>query len=344
MNSKHKIDFIYLKPAAMSRIIILCVLMIAFVSQLFPKILTTFPDMVRPVELRVDDSFIYISDQHSVYVYHKNTLALAKRLGNRGEGPQEFKTRTRIGLSKDVLIVYDNRKIIEYSKDLEFLKEMSLPFTIDRLSQAGNNFLFTESKTVDGKESYCFSLYDNNKQFVKYLIIDYECFSTRKFLINPWPVARCWDNKIFISQPHKGFNIAVFNENGEKIYEIEKQLNKIKYEEKHKNYLFEKIRYFLGSKKVKRTMKRARNIPTPEFVPDIRNLSVTDNHIYVKTYDITDKTEKYIIIDLNGNIEKEVFLPIAFMETFTFNNNKFYYLKESDDDENIGWILQEVAL
>lgn len=328
----------------MNRSMVFCVVMIILVTQIFPGVVTRFPDMVKPIEIRVDDSFIYISDQNSVFVYNKNNFALIKRLGNKGEGPQEFKSNARIGLSNNIFVVYDNRKIVQYSKDLEFLKEITLLSAINRLNPIGNNFVIVESKTIDGKGSYCFSLYNNNKQFVKYLLIESDYISTKKFLINPWSISRCWNNMIFISQPHKGFNIVVFDKNGEKLYQIGKKISKIKYEEKHKNYYFEKLRYFLGARRAKRSMEKARNVPMMEFVPDINNFWVTDNRIYVKTYDITDKTEKYIIMDLKGNIQKEVFLPITFMEILTFNNNKFYYLQDSDDDENEGWVLHEVDL
>jgi hypothetical protein len=328
----------------MNRIRFFYVLMITIVTPLFPMVVATFPEMVKPIELKIDDSYIYISDQNSVFVYNKNNYALVKRLGKKGEGPGEYKSHARIGLTTHTLVIYDNRKIVEYSKALEYLREVSLPFTINRFFPVGNNFVIEESKPINGKESYCFSLYNNNKEFLKYLVVDYNYLSTKKYMINSWSVARCRNNRIFISQPHKGFKFVVFSITGKKLYQIVKPSRNIKYEEKHQNLYFEKIRYFLGSKQVKRTRERARKIPAPEFVPDIKNFWVTDRRIYVKTHDIKEKTEKYIIMDLRGNILKEVFLPITFMEILTFYKNKFYFLQDSEDDRYDGWVLHEMEI
>jgi len=77
-------------------------------------------------------------------------------------------------------------------------------------------------------------------------------------------------------------------------------------------------------------------------MPAINNFWVLDNAIYVKTYDITETKEKYIIMDLKGNILKDVFLPKAPMELLTFANKAFYYLEDSEAEEC--WALSSVDI
>ena len=71
----------------------------------------------------------------------------------------------------------------------------------------------------------------------------------------------------------------------------------------------------------------------------MNNFWEIDDGIYVKTYDITDTKEKYIIMDLKGNIQKTLYLPIVFKELLTFNQNTFYYLEDTDEES---WALHAV--
>ena len=80
--------------------------------------------------------------------------------------------------------------------------------------------------------------------------------------------------------------------------------------------------------------------PMKKYVPDMNNFWVTDNRIYVKTYELKDRTEKYVIMDIKGNTIKTVFLPWSFKELLAFNNNTFYYLEDSEEEES--WVLHTI--
>ena len=120
-------------------------------------------------------------------------------------------------------------------------------------------------------------------------------------------------------------------------------MEKIKSGEKHKRMRLEEILYFIGRKRFERFRARGTfKKPLSKFIPCINNFWVIDDRIYVRTHDITDTEEKYIIMDLKGAILKTVFLPRTYREILTFNQNKFYYLKESENDD--GWTLHSVDL
>lgn len=103
------------------------------------------------------------------------------------------------------------------------------------------------------------------------------------------------------------------------------------------------ILFSVGRSRFEQARKRgAFDRPLMEFVPAINNFWVIDDTIYVKTHDITDTKQKYIIMDLKGNIRKELFLPIVFKEILTFHNNTFYYLEDNEEKEN--WVLHAVDL
>jgi hypothetical protein len=102
---------------------ILCMMCLVLfpIVYLYPEVLTNFPDTGKPYELRIDSGYIYITDQYSVLVYDMKTFKLVKKLGDKGEGPQEFKAYPKITFTSDRLILCDIYKIIIYSKDFKLI-------------------------------------------------------------------------------------------------------------------------------------------------------------------------------------------------------------------------------
>lgn len=327
----------------MKKTMILCITFLALFIQVYPELLTTFPDMVTPIELRMDNCYIYISDQYSVFVYKKKTFKLVKKLCNKGEGPEEFRTHPGIAFAGERLILYDSYKIIIYSRDFKLIRELKLHFFADKVNPIEANYILNNFQVIDNKRYRVFALYNSQLEKIKNLVVEHEGNISNKSLINPWSRCRSWNDKAFIAQPQKGFHIEVFDKHGKKVYQIEKKMKKIKSQEKHKKLRMEEIKYFIGRARFEKARVRGVfNKPLREFVPIINNFWVVDNRIYVKTYNITDTKEKYIIMDLKGNILKTLFLPKSYMEILTFCKNKFYYLKESEDDE--GWALHSLEL
>ena len=120
-------------------------------------------------------------------------------------------------------------------------------------------------------------------------------------------------------------------------------MEQIKSEEKHRQAYKDEMLYFLGRGLYEKA--GARGIyekPMREFLPPIKRFWVTDNRLYVKTYDITSTKEKWLIMDVKGNILKTVFHPKTHREILTFGKDRFYYLRESEDGE--GWALHAVNL
>jgi hypothetical protein len=296
--------------------------------------------MVKPIELRIDGGNIYITDQYSVFVYDLKTFKLVKKLGNKGEGPQEFRSFPSITFMSDRFILNDIYKIIIYSKDFKLIREANLHITAESVIPFGDNIILEHIQPSDTYKDRIFTLYNSKLEKIKLLLIDPMAPGTSKDLIFPWTFCRTWKDKLFIAQPQKGFYIDVFNKNGDKLYKIEKIVEKIKSGEKHRKLVMDEMLFSLGRRLFERAKDRdVFKKPMTEFLPPIKNFWVVDDKIYVKTYDITDTTEKYIIMDLKGNIIKTIFLPITFKEILTFNQNKFYYLEDRDEE---GWVLNAV--
>jgi hypothetical protein len=80
----------------------------------------------------------------------------------------------------------------------------------------------------------------------------------------------------------------------------------------------------------------------PNLLPDIKDIRVVDDRIYIQTYDILGENDKYIILDLTGVFLNTKWLPKAYVKKFTFYKNCFYYFCENENGE--GWELHMLKL
>lgn len=327
----------------MKKKMVLFVACFVLFSSLFPGVVTTFPDMAKPIVLCMNGGNIYISDQYTIYVYDAGTLKLIKQLCDKGEGPQQFKGYPRIAFTNDRLILYDFYKIIIYSKEFKLLQENNFGYTVGHVAPLEENFILTIIKNTDNNEYYHhYTLLNDKLEKIKDVLIE-PPMNYSKYLITPYPFCRSWKDKLFISKPQKDFCIEVFNKQGERLYRLDKKLDPVKFEEKHREAYLEELKYIAGNERFEKFKARGNfKKPMTDYMPPINNFWVLDDKIYVKTYDITKTTEKYIIMDLKGNILKTLFLPKTKKDLLTFANDTFYYLEESEDDE--GWVLYAVNL
>jgi len=327
----------------MRKSVAMIALIFGLFTPIFAEVLATFPEMIKPVELRIDDKYIYISDQHSVFVYHRNSMKRITRLGQKGEGPKEFRHYPQITPGKNNLILCDYYKVMVFSRDLEYKEEISLHSHRGRLTYVDGNMVFKNNRDIGNTEYYIFTLYNWKQEKIKDLAHIPVPANSNEFFITPWARSRSWNGKLYISRPEKGFYFQVFDKTGNQLMEIDKnkEVPKVKSEEKHRQRLMDELRYIVGKRLYERAKQRgAFDRKIPEYLPGILNFWVLDDKLFAKTYDMKDDKDKYLILDLNGKIKKTVFLPRVYREMLTFHDTWFYYMVMNEDEEE--WELCRV--
>ncbi len=327
----------------MKKFIVFSFISLIIVSKVYASESHIFTDIYRPRMFLVDNKYIYISDQNSVFIYDLNDFKLVKRLLMKGGGPQESIMTPFIAINQDKILINCIYKIVLYSKDFKFIKELRHSVISSEIYPVGNHYAVPTSKN---KNEQIFSVFNENFEKIKDFAIEKPSTysDSNKYIIIPESKISTYGDKIFLSQPSKGFLITVFNQNGNQLYTIKKDIPRVKSEEKHKNREIEKLMDALGKARFNKLRIRDKfaKKSLPDYLPDIKNCWVTDNKIYVKTHDITKTKDKYIILDLKGNILKTLFLPKAYYRKFCFGNNRYYYLREHESEE--GCILNIVKL
>jgi len=319
--------------------------------------IASLPGILSPKMIAVDDDTIYITDQESLFVYSLNKFELVRKIGQKGEGPDEYMYTPSVQILRDSFLLYTNFKFSLFKKkdDGRSILEKRFPFPVQKFNLAGDNY-FIHQWTSDEKNRRFSEIiaYDQNFKKINTLytkeskIQSLESIIKETRIVGPIVTFQCWEDKIFVANGNKGFYIEIFNERGQLLTVIKKDYEKIRISEADKKRLIEDFKnkpYLKIQNRWQYFKKIAGNFDKmfPEYFPAMQSLSVSDNKLYVKTYNRKEGNgnwkEEYVILDLKGNIVKKVFLPYAKNNLMSFKNDIFYYLDSKEYEDGEEWEL-----
>ena len=90
------------------------------------EVVTSFPDLLKPTGLVIDEDNLYITEDITVYIFSMKDFKLIKKFGKKGEGPREFNRFAAITPLKDKLLINSMSKISYYTKDGEYINEIKV--------------------------------------------------------------------------------------------------------------------------------------------------------------------------------------------------------------------------
>lgn len=315
------------------------------------KKVATFPDFKNPDQIYSDDNRIYMVDDAFIYIYSLKDYSFIKKFGKRGEGPEEFRLNATetpaLFICGDLLQVNSVGRVSFFTKDGEF-KQVLTTIEGGIFQKIGNSYVGWK-RTYDNNVRYDMTnLYDSNFKKIKEIFRRENGIQPRKRKFNPltWFVntSQVYKDKIFIDG--KEFTIFVFNEKGEKLYDINLEKEKVKINDEMKKGI---IHYYeVESPYWKIRWPRLKTwLVFTEFFPLVRNFQVVNDKIYINTFlEKNDKSE-FIILDLKGKVLKKTFLPLKKETYFVIypyfiKNNKLYQVLFNDEVEE--WELHVEAI
>ena len=319
------------------------------------KKLTSMTDLIKPFMLRADQHFIYISDDYGIKIFSTDTFALQRKIGKYGEGPGEHLSSPMIQLlPSGRIFIWDINKCIlsEPGGNIVFEKQSQIP--IRDLKIIGDNFVMRYHTYTANQYSDEISVLDHNFKLVKNLYKKKKnppndlgkIISNFKLVDNIVTIV-CYDDKIFLARGEEGFYYEIFDSNGNKLSSVNKPYKKLSISKEDKEILIEQFKQRSWMKSHWTTFnKYLKNYDSlfPEYYPAMQDFFVIDGNVYVKTYNRKNELEEYVILDLKGNIQTEVFLPKASYNLFTFTNERCYYLVDNEDEEKWELYSEEVKL
>ncbi len=320
------------------------------------------PDVVNPGTFTVDldGKQLYITEGINVYIYSLPELKFLKKFGKRGEGPKEFLPpfggQIRLDSQKDQFMVISAFKLSFFEKDGAYKNEVKAPprlLTNRYIRDMGKHYIASTLKPGTKEEKnrlmIAYTIYDKKFQevnAVRRVMQDYQGVQSGVGF-NPltWylfgPAIYYYDNKIFLC--HYGSEdsnfIYVYDNAGKKLYDIPLKHNLLPFNAKEQN----RFKASFVSDQDKQMYAVHKNLfQFPDHFPGRQSFIVTDNKIYVQTFNRKgeEKDEKclFLIMDLKGKLLKKVWLPFQFINPYmpylyTISNGKLYQGIEDDEEE-----------
>jgi beta-lactamase regulating signal transducer with metallopeptidase domain len=339
-----------------------------FVTQEWESRIIPMPDVIEPFTLVVYNDKIIIPEGTHISIFSQGNFHLEKKFGRRGEGPGEFSYPPHITAFPDRLLANTMGKLIHYSYDGDFVKETKIiiPYNYGTwpLLPVGKNYVgfpMEIEKTNQGTIQLRHNgrLYDHEFNPVKQL-----CEGIPPLVPPPPPPPRAgtqprpipkqdfnvipeyvdyaiFDEKIFLADNRKGLYIAVFDQQGNLLYEINREYKTLKVPQEYKEAYMERQQALPNWE----SLDRQFNFKFKEKFPAFFSFKVVDNKIYVTTYAKKDDKYEVVVMDLEGKILKRSFsfpLPpyqdasyrfTLFSNEYDIYQDKIYYLAYNYDTD-----------
>ncbi|NIM16882.1 MAG: hypothetical protein GTO45_33275 [Candidatus Aminicenantes bacterium] len=318
------------------------------------------PEVMKPVSIKTDSTQLYITDGTAIHIYSLAPFSHIKTFGKRGEGPGEFRSVPYVTVYPHHLVINSMGKIQKFTRDGVFKEEVKLPFMFF--------YFYYPLLTVEDGNRYMSLRLEMSPEEKKFIfnatLFDGKLKSLKRFYVGGSPqllpprrggspqkvdfdvVYDCLDmavayNRFFIADSRKGFFISVFDQQGNLLYEIKKNYNKLKIPEEFKEGYMREIRNSPQWENLKKTF----NYKFKEYFPAFFSFKIRNRKIYVTTYEKKGNRYEIVVLDLEGNILKQSFsFPlhplermspqfISYSNDYDIVNDRLYYLLENNSTE-----------
>jgi hypothetical protein len=339
-------------------------LLILFIAVLFLTCLVwaakvaVLSELQRPESITVDRHQVFITEDINVYIYSAKDYSLQKKFGKEGEGPQEFKRHPnpmaediRIIVQPKEILVNSIGKISYFTRKGEFIREMRVMLSLGGYIPVGNHMAGFGFDQKDNTRYITLNLCSpqcvKEKEFfrVKTLIQEGKKIDPIKMSVAKLVATICVeDNKMFYRGEDQ--KIYAFDENGNQIYSITPEYEKVKFTKEWENRY---INFLETDPRYKYVYQQDKNrIKFPEYFPLIRDLRVANKKIYIITFkSIDNKKECYIYDSADGKFIEKAFIPLVEQNPqelypYTIKNGKVYQLVENLEEEE--WELHVIDI
>ena len=326
----------------MKQSITLLFLILLLVEMVFPTKVANTPELSNPFLMEIQGNRLYVTQGHQIFIYSLDNYNLVTKFGEMGEGPGAFKINPSANegsvwayVEPDYILVNSVGRISYFSLEGKFLKEQKCPY--GEYQPMGDKFVSYGYIKDQNINFLTVNIYDNNFKKIKELYRQRQMFQEGK-KINPFdsigPLNYVYDKKIFV----KGETgvIHVFDDNGEKLYDIKHDFPKLAVTDAFKK---EMLRFYRTSPTTKQYYDIIKErLAFPSYFPKIRWFNISDNNIYILTYKKEKGKSEFFQFDLKGKYLNRYMLPLSekggmVFDAYTIHNGKLFQLTENFDTE-----------
>jgi hypothetical protein len=313
------------------------------------RIIGEISDLFKVPQLMVDDSQIYVWDKFlcKVCIYAKTDLKKITEFGQKGEGPEEFRVIHGAYLDKDYIYVNSFPKLSIFSKKGKPIKEIRATMQAGEYQPIGKNYIgkkyvYTLRSSKINKREYV--LFDANLHKIKDLI-EVE-FMSDVIQVNPQKVevlvfrdctkGVVYKDKFYLGTTNRGFFFTVFDEEGNKLYEINKDYQSHKVTAEFKAKMINRIKELVEDWE---KFSETRGYYFPDFLPAYISFAIDNDKLYVFTYPNRETPGflEVLIFNLQGELIKRkssipsLYQEYLMLEKYYLYDGKVYFIEHADD-------------
>lgn len=328
-------------------------IMLFFTGITYAEKIAVFPGLMKPRFIKTGGDDFLVCEGHEFWNYSLKSLKLKYKFGSKGAGPGEFQLPPRqVVLHPEYIYIENPGKISWFSRDKgTFIKEKRKAWRNEFIPFVNGKFIGASRYNVQperNKVSRSISIYDGDGKKVKeiyknehdtnFVDPNRNKKSVEFKMLFHFFEADCdrEARRIFVADSRKGFYITVFDKNGNKLYVIDKKIDRIEVSGEFKKRRLEELKIMGYWEHIKN-----RNITCYNYFPPIRYFKVADGKIYVTTYKTKIDKVEFVVLDASGKILKKVFLPfitdedgtIVKFNLYQIKNNTLYCLIENQETE-----------
>lgn len=320
------------------------ILLVLCTSVVFPGKIVPLPGHLNPKYVYADGDQIYITEETSIYIYGREDFKLRKKFGREGEGPQEFKGFASLYVYPDYLLVNSTGRISFFTREGEYIKQINLPFYGYNVRVVGKAFV--SHGRIDENNIYCrtINIFDAKFKKIKEIARIEAAFQRSKGVWRQFPPGfhfYPYKDKLFVIG-HEDFIIEVFDENGNKLFDITQKYERLKVSEEEKKAVHDWFKINPGTRNMPSSIKKM--IRFPDYFPAVRDMVINNEKLYVRTYKKSKKSgekTEFFILDIKGKLLGKVFIPIYERNrrdyySYSICDGKVYQMIENEDTEEWG--------
>jgi hypothetical protein len=304
----------------------------------YAKKLAALPQINNPISIEIHEDELYVLDEVEVRVYSLKNYRLLRKFGKKGEGEGELMPNTEVPLVMNItngnVFLNSQIKMIQYSKKGEIIKEQRIPFSFQTIP-FGENYVSIKISTSSAMNTFNVILYDPGFNQLKVLYSRERISRSRRGKLSLPPeliIIRCSKDKLFVFDQKKGFVIDTFDPQGKRVNHINVDYHRIKMTDYFKKAA---EAWFRAQPSFRMATEELREmIYFPDYLPIMRNFIIKNQKLYIQTYKTRGNSSEFIVLDFDGKLIKQTFLPdyekspiqLNSSNFFTFYNEKYYHL------------------
>jgi len=324
-------------------------LMIVFFGRFLPAAaeiqrIAVLDPVLQPRSLHVQGDRAYVTEKDAIHIVSMGSGEILGRFGKRGEGPGEFKRTPVLRVYPDVLVVNTWGKILFYTPEGRYLREMKHRFGRDvGAIPLGDGYVAqkTDFSEKEQQAVQSFGIYDGSFKLIKTLFESpnpYEIDILPGDKKQPYPVIH--DNislevageRIYIADSRRGFHFEVYDRNGAPHDDIHVALTPRRVDESFRRKRIADLEAQPWWGQFKGKLEPV----FPEFFPEIRFFTVRDDRIYVQTFVEEGDGVLFRVYDLARRRMSTVLLPRACdgdRSLYDIHRGRYLFLRLDDDTD-----------